>query len=390
VKILWFSDSPWTATGYGVQTRLFVPRMGVHGHELAVATKFGLEGALLRWCGCQLYPRGHHPYSQDVLAAHARHFGADLVLTLCDAWICEPALLRGVRWVPWIPVDADPLPEPLRERLACAYQPVVFSRFGQRVAADAGIEARYIPLAVDAEIYRWRDRPGARERTGIPADRFVVGMVADNKDPRDRKAFGPQLAAFAAFRARHPDALLYLHTNLGQDGRGLDLVALMDALGLEIGRDVLVADQYLKLVGYPDEQMADLYASLNVLLGVSSWEGFGVPLIEAQACGVPVIAGDWTAMGELVAAGWRVPASETEPRADELRGIVRVPRVGAIVEALEHAYAGLGAAALAMGTAAMMAYGVDWVAREQWAPLLAQLADRVADGPRSVAEAVSA
>jgi hypothetical protein len=32
MRINWFSNSPWASTGYGVQTRLFVPRIRKLGH----------------------------------------------------------------------------------------------------------------------------------------------------------------------------------------------------------------------------------------------------------------------------------------------------------------------------------------------------------------------
>jgi glycosyltransferase involved in cell wall biosynthesis len=52
--------------------------------------------------------------------------------------------------------------------------------------------------------------------------------------------------------------------------------------------------------------MAKIYGSLDVLLNPAIGEGFGVPMLEAQSCGVPVITTDFSAMTEVVAAGWHV------------------------------------------------------------------------------------
>jgi glycosyltransferase involved in cell wall biosynthesis len=43
-----------------------------------------------------------------------------------------------------------------------------------------------------------------------------------------------------------------------------------------------------------------------VLLNPALGEGFGVPVLEAQACGVPAIVTDFSAMREVCGAGWHV------------------------------------------------------------------------------------
>ena len=52
--------------------------------------------------------------------------------------------------------------------------------------------------------------------------------------------------------------------------------------------------------------MAAWYNGLDVLSLCSYGEGFGLPLIEAQACGIPVVTTDASAMSELCGAGWLV------------------------------------------------------------------------------------
>jgi len=55
-------------------------------------------------------------------------------------------------------------------------------------------------------------------------------------------------------------------------------------------------------VGYTDAEMAALYSASDVVWMATYGEGFGVPGIEAQACGTRVIASDWAATADLVEA----------------------------------------------------------------------------------------
>ncbi len=59
--------------------------------------------------------------------------------------------------------------------------------------------------------------------------------------------------------------------------------------------------------------MVDAYNAMDVLTNVALGQGFGIPILEAQACGTPVIVGDWTSMSELCFAGWKVAKEEALP-----------------------------------------------------------------------------
>jgi glycosyltransferase involved in cell wall biosynthesis len=223
----------------------------------------------------------------------------------------------------------------------------------------------------------------------LPQDRYIVGMVAANEGIPGRKAFWPQLRAFAYFHRQHPDTLLYLHTfaNAGGERRAEPLLGMLDRLGLRVGEDVILADQYRYLLGYAPAELATLYTSMDVLMAGAHGEGFCVPLIEAQACGTPVVCGDWTSMPELCFAGWKIPRLRAEVYNQtitdddlwgQLGGDKVMPRTSAIVLALEAAYTrGSPPAFREQARAGALAFDVRAVAETHWRPMLASLEARL-------------
>jgi glycosyltransferase involved in cell wall biosynthesis len=214
-------------------------------------------------------------------------------------------------------------------------------------------------------------------------------MVANNKGKNpSRKAFDQNFLAFAAFQRYRTDAVLYVHAERDGIGDGVNLARLAEACGIPESA-IFFADQYAYRQGLPDPVMAGLYSSFDVLLAASRGEGFGIPVIEAQACGVPVIVTDWTAQTELVGGGWAVDFRREWD--EDQASWWAMPLPEEIVQALCDCYdasperrARLTADALALATG----YDADEVYRRYWRPTIEALGLRLPSADPIVAGAV--
>jgi glycosyltransferase involved in cell wall biosynthesis len=371
LKLSWFSNAPWASTGYGNQTALFAPRIAAE-HELAIIANYGLEAGATTWHGIPVYPKGFAGHSEDIGLAHSQAWGADWMLTLYDVWPLLPMPgQRDARIASWVPVDHYPVPPQVLEWCRSHYT-IAMTEFGQRSLAEAGVDARYIPHGVDTAVFK-PTPSDVRKVWQIPDDAFLVMINAANKGGTPvRKAWSEMLSAYALFSAGRDDVYLYVHTNLaGIGGTAPNLELLMGALGLDEHR-VRIVGQYDYLAGrISNDAMAQLYSAADVLLATSMGEGFGIPVIEAQACGTPAIVTDFSAQTELAGPGWRVGF---QPWWDHFQGSwLATPLIKQIVLALEDAYAKRGTLREASREFAL-GYDADLVYDRYWRPVLADLA----------------
>lgn len=380
MRLNWFSNSPAATTGYGVQTKLFVPRLAkLLDKGISVTAFFGVQSGVLNINGIKVYPNFKHPYGQDVIGAHAQWDQADAVVTLVDAWVIQNENIE-LPWFPWFPIDHEPMPANVLAKVRQAAKPIVMSKFGKRMAEQVGLDVWYAPHGVDTKVFKPLDRKEAREHLKWPQDKFIVGMVAANKDNPSRKAFHEQIAAFAALHAAHPDTMLYLHTDDGtHGGNGVDLIKFIRRMGLVIGEDVLICDQYMNGLGFPDTYMVDAYNGMDVLTNVAMGEGFGIPILEAQACGTPVIVGDWTSMSELCFAGWKVLKEEALPVYHDFFDAFQWQAVSsAIADRMEQAYAAKGDGELRnKARRGALPYDADDVTRQYWKPIIREMQEMI-------------
>lgn len=385
------SNAPWAGTGYGVQAANLTRQIKASGRPVTFSSNYGLYGGITSWEGVEVLPNGYHPYSCDILTAHTKHAqestGArTALLTLFDTWVYDGASIDGIDLVAsWVPVDHLPVPPKV---LAWSQRPTVvsiaMSQFGLEQLQRAGIDAEYAPHSVDTSTFRpdaHLDGADGREILNIPDDAFVVGMVAANKGSAPiRKAFGENLLAMAEFMSRHHDVVLYMHTESRGASLGIDLKALAAACGIPTDRIVWV-DQWSYYAGLGSDILATIMASFDVNLLCSRGEGFGVPVLEAAACGVPSIVSDFTAQPELVADFGYL--ATVQPYWDAANSAwFCTPLVHSIVEQLEDAYS--TARSPERRTAARAhaeLYEHDRVFAECWQPILRRIDERLSDDP---------
>jgi glycosyltransferase involved in cell wall biosynthesis len=140
--------------------------------------------------------------------------------------------------------------------------------------------AHFRPLADQAPVEAWR-------RTTF---RGEVPFITYVGKPTERRNLSALIRAFGELKRAHavPHKLLIV----GAAGPGTspfrDVVA---ELGL--GDDVVIKGQVTH------EEMLFVYNGATCLVYPSSYEGFGMPVLEAMACGTPVIALDNTAFPEF-------------------------------------------------------------------------------------------
>jgi glycosyltransferase involved in cell wall biosynthesis len=156
-----------------------------------------------------------------------------------------------------------------------------------------GVEPRFTP-AVEAN-----QLDAVRRAYNLPA-RFI--LFVSTIEPR--KNLPTLLEAYVALRPKHPDVGLVI-----AGGKGWLYQSFFDrlsALGLQ---DVV------KLTGFiADEQLPALLNAAEVFAFPSYFEGFGLPPLEAMACGVPVVCSNASSLPEVVGdAGLLVPPDD--PRA---------------------------------------------------------------------------
>jgi D-inositol-3-phosphate glycosyltransferase len=260
----------------------------------------------------RLYPaaaNGSDPLGVARLPHVLAHTKPDVVLLVNDPWIlpnyCAVLPEECPPVVAYTPVDAPGINPVMLEGLGRLTHLVAYTAFGAQELLAAGVPGPIgvIPHGIDREIFAPMDQALARATLGVPADGFYV-LVADQNQPRKR--FDLAIAAFARFAAQVPDAYLLLHTQPVSEW-GWDLRHLCYRAGVD-HRTIFTRKGGM----LPDELLRVVYACADVRLGAAV-EGWGLGLIEAMACGIPVVAPDWSAVGE-----WARDAAYLVPCDDEL------------------------------------------------------------------------
>lgn len=391
LNIVWNSVAPWIPSGYGQQTALTTVRLRNAGHNVAISAFAGFEGTIGEWQGMTVYPCDTTRFNKYALRKYVERHSADgtgddvLVITLQDVWTWLdnsprtgglPADYRGLRIAAWCPVEHDPIPANTVQALeAFGARPIAMSKYGRERMQQAGLDPLYVPHGIDTTALQPNTSAAeqVREALGVSRDAFIVGMVAHNQGMSPcRKSFPEVFQAFSMFLEDHPESILYLHTDVLGLNEGINLTALWRRFAIPDENVRFVNQDKYWLGEITQEQMGYMYSALDVLACPSYGEGFGIPLIEAQACGTPVITTDWTSMTELVGPGWLVDGDPWYNPGSA--SFWKRPAISELIGALEKAYEAKGDQAISAACREFaLAYEVDKVFAEHWVPTLEAL-----------------
>lgn len=249
---------------------------------------------------------GHQPtnaYFSQTMSVLLRKLKIDRFIILLDTFMLYPWFLNidtaPAKTFFWFPSDGGGgLPKDCIKILQKINEPVAMAEFGQKQVADYyGLNVKHIPHGVDSKSFYpipEIDRKELRKKWGL-SDKFVIGVVARNQP---RKNLDRTMKSMSIISKQIPNAVLFLHLDPNDIANQMfSIPELAKKYGIENRVHYSGMSSH---AGFPQSQMNDLYNLMDCFLLTTSGEGFGVPIIEAMSCQVPVVATDYTTTPELV------------------------------------------------------------------------------------------
>jgi glycosyltransferase involved in cell wall biosynthesis len=304
------SDAPFIPTGYRNQAIQLIQHLENDGHEIHYlanayigATMNGIELTDGTKIKAKIYGSAYgQDYFRNQLSQHLKETKSDILIILLDTFMLYPWLLEldlsPAKTYFWFPSDGGGgMPKGCENILKKVDCPVAMSKFGQKQVFDYyQIKADYIPHGIDKKrFFRLPDkeRNELRARWGFN-DKFVIGVVARNQP---RKFLDRTFKIMRIIKEKIPHAVLFLHLDPNDAAQSFNMASVIQKYGLE-NRVIFSGMQAHK--GFDWNKMNEIYNLMDVFLLTTSGEGFGIPIIEAMSCEVPVLMTDYTTCQELV------------------------------------------------------------------------------------------
>lgn len=259
-------------------------------------------------------------------------FLPDIVCDIRDFWMMEfqqrSAFRPFYHWVIMPTVDAAPQAQnwlmTYNEAEAC----LSYSDWAGEVLENAGIsnyKGSAPPSAHRGLTFQYENKDTLKSEYSTLKDKFVIGTVMRNQR---RKLYPDLFEAFSKFLSKVDDPskyVLYCHTSFPDMGWDIPEILMDNEISNNVVftyvcqetkkvfphpfagptvpspfvKDSLAAMSNVK-AGVTIEQFNKIYGLFDLYVQYANSEGFGLPQVEAAACGVPVMSVDYSAMTSVI------------------------------------------------------------------------------------------
>lgn len=308
-KMLYVGDFP-VPTGFGIVSKNLINTFRKHYDMHIIGINyFGDYDPLIE--GLKVYPAsagGGEIYGFDKFLKVLIQIQPEVCFVLNDVWIAMDYSKRieeynkavpnnKTKFILYTPIDAENIKEDFIKNVSNFDYIVTYTLFGKEQLIKSGIEKEVyvIPHGVDLNKFTRTDKKKVKSSMKIGPDSFVVLNVSRNQ-PRKRLDLFFYVFSEWVKRYNLPDNVkVYYHGAL-QD-YGIDIIQWCEYLGIKdrlaISRPDLTPDN-----GLTDEQMNMVYNSADVFFTTTAAEGWGLPVAEAMAVGVPCVLPKHSALAE--------------------------------------------------------------------------------------------
>ncbi len=307
MRYLWMGASPQVTTGYGRVGNHVVNGLRKKGVDMFYFAMQNIGIQEKEW----ILPVKSRLWGEDILDQYIKDYKIDCIITLVDVWVPEFAAIQRIitknkiKWICHVTANSVPFAESIGARIANATCWVAPSKFVRDLMVDAGFPADrvvHIPHGIDTKIFKpfsKEEKEKAKETFGYK-DKFVFLDVGTNKG--FQKNWPAVLYAYKLFLDKNKKDrdkfVLHLQTTPTPADGGYDLNSLVRRFG--IGDRVFTIQNINKNSGFTEEEMTKLYNMSDVLLSTTIGESFSLPVLEAEACGIPCIMTDFSTCEELI------------------------------------------------------------------------------------------
>jgi glycosyltransferase involved in cell wall biosynthesis len=354
-KILMCSEASFLSSGFGTYVKEILNRLyDTNKYSIAEFASYGYvndpRDKDIRWIYYANAVRDSDPRYKEYSSKPENQFGKwrfekvlldfkpDVVIDIRDYWMSAYQAISPLRsyfhWILMPTVDSAPQQEDWIDTFLSADSVLSYSNWGGKIIQEqSNNRIKYLGTAspgVNLNIFKIKDKKEIRAKYNIDQNAMIVGSVMRNQ----KRKLIPEL--FSAFRQTlnilektdydlGKNLYLYLHTSYPD--MGWDIPDLLKEHRIanrvlftyvckhcgDIQCSTFSGPQKICKIcsskschmpsvteGITQDNLSDIYNIFDLYVQYAICEGFGMPQVEAGACGIPIATVDYSAMHDII------------------------------------------------------------------------------------------